>query len=84
VPSIILPFAFDQAFWGARVNALGLGPAPIPQKKLSANRLARAIVTAVNNANMKQRARKTGKAIQAENGLENALEIVRRHFGEPV
>ena len=26
VPAVIVPFAFDQSFWGARVKALGLGP----------------------------------------------------------
>ena len=45
VPGVILPFAFDQAFWGARIKALGLGPAPIPQKHLTADRLADAIST---------------------------------------
>ena len=43
VPSVIVPFILDQPFWGARIKALGLGPDPIPQKKLTADRLANAI-----------------------------------------
>ena len=56
VPAVIVPFVFDQPFWGARVKALGLGPDPIPQKSLTADRLARAIRIAVTDAGMKQRA----------------------------
>ena len=43
VPNVIVPFVFDQPFWGARVRALGLGPDPIPHKYLTADRLASAI-----------------------------------------
>ena len=65
VPTIIVPFVFDQPFWGARVNALGLGPAPIPQKRLTADGLAHAIRIAVTDTEMKQRARAIGAAIRA-------------------
>ena len=83
VPTVILPFAFDQPFWGARVNALGLGPAPIPQKQLTAGRLARAIGVTVTDRDMRLRARACGQAIRAEDGAGNAVEAVRRYLGEP-
>ncbi len=41
VPSIIIPFFADQPFWGERVAALGVGPKPIPRKKLTAEKLLR-------------------------------------------
>jgi sterol 3beta-glucosyltransferase len=56
VPAVIVPFAFDQFFWGARVHALGLGPAPIPRKQLTAARLAGAIHKAVTDPGIRQRA----------------------------
>ncbi|MBN1315362.1 MAG: hypothetical protein JXA42_07840, partial [Anaerolineales bacterium] len=77
------PFAFDQSFWGARIKAMGLGPAPIPQKKLTSDRLADAISIAVSDPQIKQRAHACGQAIRAENGLENAVKIVQRYFGSP-
>ena len=83
VPTVIVPFLFDQPFWGARIKALGLGPAPIPQKNLTADRLAHAIRIAVTDSSMKQRARLYGEAIRAEDGLGNAAKIIKRYFGEP-
>ena len=35
VPSIIVPFFADQPYWGQRIAELGVGPAPIPRKKLN-------------------------------------------------
>ncbi len=83
VPTVIVPFIFDQSFWGARVQALGLGPEPISQKKLTARRLADAITTAVTDAGMNQKARACGEIIRAENGVSNAVRIIRVYFGQP-
>ena len=47
VPSILTPFFGDQPFWGQRVQALGVGPAPIPRPRLTIDRLAQAIQQAV-------------------------------------
>ena len=81
IPTVIIPFVFDQPFWGARVKALGLGPDPIPQKELTAERLARAIRIAVTDSGMKQRANSYGMAIRSENGIGNAVKIIQRYFG---
>jgi len=83
VPSVIVPFILDQPFWAARIKALGLGPDPIPQKKLTADRLADAIKMAVSDSGMKQRAHSIGSDIRNENGIDNAVKIVQRYFGEP-
>lgn len=83
VPSIIVPFVLDQPFWGARIKALGLGPEPIPQKKLTAVRLAEAIGTAVSDSAMRQRATAYGAAVRAEDGAGNAVNIIKQYVGEP-
>ncbi len=83
VPTIIVPFVLDQPFWGARIQALGLGPDPIPHKKLTAERLAGAIKTAVTDLGMRQRAQAYGAAIRAEDGIGSAVKIVQHYFGEP-
>ncbi|MCB8924141.1 MAG: glycosyltransferase family 1 protein [Ardenticatenaceae bacterium] len=84
VPSIIVPFVLDQPFWGARIKALRVGPDPIPQKQLTAERLAAAIIRAVSDSAMRQRARVLGTAVQAENGVDNAIQFIKKYFGEPV
>jgi UDP:flavonoid glycosyltransferase YjiC (YdhE family) len=82
VPAVVVPFAFDQHFWGARVKALGLGPDPIPQKKLTVDSLARAIRIAVTDPGMRERSRSCGEAIRAEDGIGNAVRIIQRYLGE--
>jgi sterol 3beta-glucosyltransferase len=80
-PTVIVPFVLDQPFWGARVRALGLGPAPIPQKKLTAEHLAHAITIAVTDPGIRQRANSCGVAIRSENGIDNAVAIIERYLG---
>lgn len=83
VPAVTVPFVLDQPFWGARVKALGLGPDPIPQKRLTPDRLANAIRTAVTDSDVKQRASSYGAAIRAEDGVANAVKVINRYLGNP-
>ncbi|GAB4447658.1 MAG: glycosyltransferase [Anaerolineae bacterium] len=83
VPAVVIPFVFDQPFWGARLKALGMGPEPIPRKKLTADRLAGAITAAVTDTQMRQRARVCGEAIRAEDGVSRAVAIIQRYLGAP-
>jgi len=81
VPSIVVPFLFDQFFWGRRVAELGAGPAPVPYRQLSAERLAVAIAAAVSDAGMRQRAAALGEQIQAEDGIGNAVRVIEGYLG---
>jgi sterol 3beta-glucosyltransferase len=81
VPSIILPFMVDQPFWGRRVKALGVGPEPIQQNKLTADRLAHAIHAAATQPQIKRRAALLGEAIRAEDGVGNAVRVVKECLG---
>jgi sterol 3beta-glucosyltransferase len=81
VPTIIVPFAFDQAFWGTRIHALGAGPPPIPQKELTADRLAEAITMAVTDQKMNRAAEACGEAIRAEHGISNAVDVIQNILG---
>lgn len=79
-PTIICPFVADQPFWGRRVHALGVGPPPIPQRTLSADRLAAAIRQAVTDVEMRRKAAELGQKIWAENGVEDAVGHILRHL----
>jgi UDP:flavonoid glycosyltransferase YjiC (YdhE family) len=78
VPSILIPFAGDQLFWGQRVAQLGAGPTPIPLKKLSVARLATAIGAAVDSKPMRDRTTELGRQIRTETGVANAVEALEQ------
>ncbi len=78
IPSIIVPFFGDQHFWGWRVEELGAGPKPIPHRRLSAERLASAILESVTNKEMQSRAARLGQPIRCEEGVLNAVEAIGR------
>ena len=77
-PSVICPFMGDQPFWGSRVHALGAGPEPIPQKKLTAENLATAMRKAVNDPQMRAQAEIIAEGIRSEDGVANAIAIVNK------
>ncbi len=78
IPAILTPFLFDQFYWGRRIQALGVGPAPIPQKELTAEKLAAAMATAVSNSTMRQRAAELGKRIRQEDGIGQAVHLIKQ------
>lgn len=82
-PTVICPFFGDQPFWGRRVHVLGVGPRPIPQRRLTADRLAAAITAAVGDAAMRARAVRLGGLIRAERGVERAVAVIDGQLRQP-
>lgn len=80
IPSLIIPHIMDQPFWGQRVFDLGVGPRPLPRKKVTAERLAKAIAMTRNDKDMKRRARTLAKQICAENGVARAVELMSSYL----
>ena len=78
VSSIIVPFFGDQPFWGKRIAELGVGPAPIPHKRLTVDRLAQAIQIAVTDQTMQQKAAELGSKICAEDGIAQAVRVIQQ------
>lgn len=78
VPTILVPFLFDQFYWGRRIEALGVGPAAVPYKKLTAERLALALETAVTDPHLRQNAAALGQRIRQEDGVGTAVRIVQQ------
>ena len=81
-PTVVCPFFGDQPFWGTRVAALGLGPPPLPQKRLTAAALARAVVTAVSDAGLKERAEAMGERLRQENGVARAVALIGERLAQ--
>jgi sterol 3beta-glucosyltransferase len=75
VPNIVVPFANDQFAWGHRIHDLGVGPAPIPRKRLTVAKLAAAIEQ-TTNPQMRAAAARLGEQIAAERGAARCAEVV--------
>lgn len=77
-PTIVCPFFGDQPFWGRCVHALGAGPPPIAQKRLTAGRLAAAIETATTDSRIAAAAAAVGVRLRAEQGVSITVEWIER------
>jgi len=82
VPSLITPFMLDQYSWANKVVKLGVGPRLPDAKKLTAEKLAQAIHTAVTDGAMRARTAAFGEKIRAENGIARAVEIIERYASD--
>ena len=80
VPSLIVPFLFDQFYWGRRIHTLGVGPKPIPHQQLSVAGLAEALTIATADTLMRQRAAALGEKILTEAGITKTLEIFSHYL----
>ncbi len=76
VPAVVVPYLMDQPFWGRRVAALGVGPTPIPRRRLTAQALARALEQALHDADLRARAAALGQTLRAADGLTRAAQLV--------
>ncbi len=80
VPSIVVPFSWDQPFWGERISELGLGSRPVPRKKLTAAALSRAIRSCLDTPVIRHKASATGKVVLGEAGVFKAVKIIERYL----
>lgn len=78
IPAITLPLAIDQFFWSERIYKIGVGPKPIPQRKLTAEKLAHAIERALTDETMKARAKTISETLSWENGIQVAVSQMRK------
>ena len=78
VPSVVVPFGFDQFYWGTRAVEMGVGPKPIPYRRLTAERLASAIHAAVSDTGIRRCAADLGRKLSDENGVQRSVEIIQK------
>jgi sterol 3beta-glucosyltransferase len=80
VPSVTVPFVADQFFWSRQVHHLGVGPKPIPRKRVSVERLVDAISMALCDQTMRRRATELGQRLQNEDGISRAVEAIESYL----
>jgi sterol 3beta-glucosyltransferase len=78
IPNLVISFAADQPFWGARIHAIGAGPKPIPVRKLTVNNLIAAIIEA-DGETIRNVAQAKGRVICAEDGVGQAIRLVEEY-----
>ncbi|MFZ5818662.1 MAG: glycosyltransferase [Chloroflexota bacterium] len=75
IPNLVVSFAADQPFWGARVHAIGAGPRSIPVGKLTTGKLVAALAEAEGDA-LRSGAQAVGRMIRAEDGVGAAVKVI--------
>ncbi len=72
VPSVVIPFGGDQAFWAARAHALGIAAEPLAHRALTGAAL-KARVDRASESDLRQRASLVGESIRHEDGIRTAV-----------
>ena len=57
---------------------MGVGPKPIRFKDLNVERLREVILCGVSSSSMQQKARELGHKLHAENGIQNAVNLIEK------
>ena len=78
VPAVTVPVLADQPFWAARVAALGVGPPPIPHRRLSVPALAAAIRDAVERPSYRTQAGALSRRMASEDGTAPVISTLAR------
>lgn len=76
-PSIVMPFAGDQAFWADRLRRLGVAPPALSTTHPDAKALASALAF-VGREPVAARARELGLRMAHENGVATAVAAIER------
>ncbi|KAI3615744.1 glycosyltransferase family 1 protein [Moniliophthora roreri] len=79
LPTVVVPFFGDQAFWGHMIHKAGAGPEPIHHEKLGIENLRDAIKFAMSPST-KAAATRLADRIRSENGVTAGVESFYKHL----
>jgi len=82
VPSIVVAHAAEQSFWGMELKRLGMAPSFLHRRKLTARSLAKQIKRVLDTPSKMENARRAGKEMKNENGVQRAVELIDERLGE--
>ncbi len=78
VPQFVMPQIADQFYWGARVERLGLGPAPAAPGRLGRAELAARLAALAADGGYRERARALAQRVARDRGVERAVAAISR------
>jgi sterol 3beta-glucosyltransferase len=77
-PTLVCPVLGDQGFWAQRVRDLGVGPAPLPARRLGVDELADRLRMLAREASYRRRAWAVSEELWTEDGVANAVGILEK------
>ena len=77
-PQVVIPHWLDQPMWAQLVLGLGCASAVIPETRLAADDLARAIDAALRGDRHRDKARRLAAQLAAEDGVGVACDLLER------
>jgi sterol 3beta-glucosyltransferase len=77
-PTLVCPVLGDQGFWAQRVRDLGVGPAPLPVRRLNVDELADRLSVLGREASYRRRAAAVSEKLRSEEGVAKAVGILER------
>jgi sterol 3beta-glucosyltransferase len=78
VPAVSVPLIIDQPFWADRLASCGVGPPPIPYKRLSGQALATAIKDAVTRESYRRAAQDLARRLTGEDAAAPVVKALNR------
>ena len=82
-PSVVVYFAGEQRFWGTELRRLGAAGDPLPVKRATPEKLARALRFVLDSPEIASRAAELGKAMHREDGVRNAVALIEGLAAHP-
>lgn len=83
VPQIVMPHLLDQYYWAFHVRRLGIGLELRERFSLDAQAIAAALRRCLDDAALRERARRQGEAMRRD-GLERAVEAIEAAAYDPI
>jgi EryCIII-like glycosyltransferase len=83
VANVIVPCYGNQSFWARRMKSLGIAPAPIPIRRLNAERLVVALDQTLKDAQIGDRAAELARRVRRDHGVEVACGVIEHGCGLP-
>ena len=82
LPSLIIPFAGDQPFWGDHVYKAGCGPKPIAARDLSLRKAISALLDLVTQSRYQENALRLSRSLIREDGIRTACDLIEKGIAE--
>ncbi len=82
VPSVVVAHTEEQRFWCNQLRRIGVAPAPLLWRSLTAPALARRLSQVLGSPSMKDRVQAAAAIMRAEDGVGTAVALIARTFGQ--
>lgn len=77
-PTLVIPFAGDQPFWGYQVHRIGCGPKPIARSALTVRKLTKALLELTGRGEYYEKAREVSGILASEHGTAAAADLIEK------